>query len=250
MTRSISPGDATTSARNLRSMAQVNEFGQVIGDDLGGWVPPPPPPRTRLEGRTVALEPLDWNSHGDDLFARLSPAPESLWTYMAFGPFADAIELRSTVEWMLGQDDWIPYAIVVDGDPRGFAAYLRINPADGVIEVGSIVFSPELQKTTAATESMYLMIRNVFELGYRRCEWKCDDLNEPSRRAGARLGFRYEGTFRKATHYKGRSRDTAWFSITDEEWPRLDDAFRSWLSADNFDDDGWQLTSLSHQRGD
>lgn len=229
-------------------MPQLNVFGQPVGDDLADWERPPPPPKKTLIGRTVALEPLDWDVHGKRLYERLSDASGSLWTYMTFGPFAKASEMRSTVEWMLEQDDWLPYAIVVGGDPLGFAAYLRINPGDGVIEIGSIVFSPELQKTTAATESMYLMLDNVFRLGYRRCEWKCDDLNEPSRRAGIRLGFQYEGTFRKATHYKGRSRDTAWFAITDDEWPRLDDAYRAWLSPQNFNEDGRQVKSLSAMR--
>lgn len=230
------------------AMPQVNEFGQAIGDGLGGWESPSPPPPQTMSGRTVALEPLNWETHGPDLYRRLSAAPDSLWTYMPFGPFADASEMRSTVDWMLDQEDWLPYAILVNGEPLGFAAYLRINPAKGVIEIGSIVFAEELQQTTAATESIYLMIKKVFELGYRRCEWKCDDLNAPSRKAGTRLGFQYEGTFRKATHYKGRNRDTAWFSITDEEWPALDDSFRTWLSPDNFDEQGNQVRSLSEMR--
>jgi RimJ/RimL family protein N-acetyltransferase len=121
---------------------------------------------------------------------------------------------------------------------------LRIDQKNGVIEIGSIVFSPSLQRTSAATESVYLLLKNAFELGFRRCEWKCDHLNLPSRVAAERLGFRYEGTFRKATHYKGRSRDTAWYAITDEEWPALDAAFRSWLADDNFDVDGVQRRSL------
>lgn len=225
-------------------MPQVNSFGQTVGDGLDGWEAPAHPPLRPLPGRTATLEPLDWSTHGEPLFECLSNAPDSLWTYMTFGPFAEASQMRSTVEWMLRQHDWLPYAIVVEGQPLGFAAYLRINPADGVIEIGSIVFAPELQRTTGATESLYLMIKNVFDLGYRRCEWKCDDLNEPSRRAGARLGFRYEGTFRKATHYKGRNRDTAWFSITDEEWPVLQTAFSAWLSPDNFDERGHQLKRL------
>jgi RimJ/RimL family protein N-acetyltransferase len=229
---------------------RVNEFGQIVGDDLGDWESPPPPPKVTLEGGTVDLEPLDWAAHGPHLYQRLSKAPDSLWTYMAFGPFTEASEMRSTVDWMVQQEDWLPYAIVVDTEPLGFAAYLRINPGDGVIEIGSIVFSPELQKTTAATEAIYLMVRNVFQLGYRRCEWKCDDLNEPSRRAGSRLGFRYEGTFRQATHYKGRNRDTAWFAITDDEWPRLDAAYRAWLSPENFDEKERQVESLGDIRYD
>lgn len=220
----------------------------MVGDVLVDWESPPPPPKKTLVGRTVTLEPLDWDRHGKGLYERLSDAPESLWTYMTFGPFAEASDMRSTVEWMLDQPDWLPYAIIVEEEALGFAAYLRINPGDGAIEIGSIVFSPALQQTTAATESMYLMLRNAFRLGYRRCEWKCDDLNEPSRRAGTRLGFRYEGTFRKATHYKGRNRDTAWFAITDDEWPRLDGAFQAWLSPRNFDASGRQIESLSALR--
>ncbi len=225
-------------------MAAVNEFGQPVGDDLVGWDQPELPPATELTGRTVRLEPLSWPRHGQELFDVFSDAPDSLWTYMPFGPFHRVDELEATIEAMIGYPDWVPYAIVVDGQALGFASYLRAQPGDGVIEIGAIAFSPPLQKTTAATESLYLMIRNVFELGYRRCEWKCDDLNAPSRSAGRRLGFRYEGTFRQATHYKGRNRDTAWFAMTDTDWPRLDAAFRAWLSPENFDDSGRQVRSL------
>jgi RimJ/RimL family protein N-acetyltransferase len=117
-----------------------------------------------------------------------------------------------------------------------------------VIEIGAITLSPGLQRTTAATEAIYLMIRNVFELGYRRCEWKCDDLNEPSRVAAVRFGFTYEGTFRRATHYKGRNRDTAWYAIVDQEWPDLDRSFRIWLDPANFDSNGRQIRSLMQTR--
>ena len=138
--------------------------------------------------------------------------------------------------------------MLVDDNPVGFLCYLRINPPDGVIEIGSIAFSSAVQRTTSATESLFLMIDSVFALGYRRCEWKCDELNEPSKVAGLRLGFRYEGTFRKATHYKGRNRDTAWFAITDDDWPELRRGFLEWLSADNFDEQGRQLRSLQAVR--
>ncbi|MDH3462829.1 MAG: GNAT family N-acetyltransferase, partial [Acidimicrobiia bacterium] len=130
----------------------------------------------------------------------------------------------------------------------GFASYLRIDAPGGVIEVGSIVFSPALQRTRSATEAIYLMIDNAFELGYRRCEWKCDDLNAASRRAAKRFGFRYEGTFLQGTHYKGRSRDTAWYAITDRQWPGLKAAFESWLDPMNFDDTGEQRTTLESLR--
>ena len=127
----------------------------------------------------------------------------------------------------------------------GVAAYMRIVPAFGCIEVGSLNFSPRLQRTPAATEAMYLMMEHVFALGYRRYEWKCDALNAPSRKAALRLGFRFEGIFRQAIIYKGRSRDTAWFSIIDAEWPALKESFGRWLSPTNFDAEGQQLTRLS-----
>lgn len=229
-------------------MSTVNDHGQPIGADLSGWEAPAFPEPILIEGRTVGIEPLSWEAHGDLLWEALSTAPESLWTYMTFGPFSDRSGFRETIDAILGLDDWLAHAFIVDGRPEGFAAYLRINPAEGVIEIGSIVFSPVMQRTTAATESIYLMLRHVFELGFRRCEWKCDALNQPSRHAADRLGFDYEGTFRQATHYKGRNRDTAWYAIIDREWPALERAFQNWLSPDNFDSGGQQIRSLKEMR--
>ena len=229
-------------------MSPSNEFGQPIGASLGDWKPPPRPPARPLEGTTVSLHPLDPRVHGAALHKALADAPDSLWTYMTIGPFAGRGDLEAALVEMTDLADWLPYVILVDGEPLGFACYLRIDPPHGVIEIGSITFSPRLQRTTAATEAIYLSIANVFELGYRRCEWKCDDLNEPSRAAANRLGFTYEGTFRNATHYKGRSRDTAWYSIVDREWPRLDEAFQRWLAPANFDDRGRQRQSLHDVR--
>lgn len=225
-----------------------NEYGQPLGSDLVEWKPPFFPEPKPLGGRTAQLQPLSWESHGEGLWEALFEAPGSLWTYMTFGPFSDRSEFRDTIDALLGLDDWQIYAFLVGGRPEGFAAYLRINPPDGVIEIGSIVFSPAMQRTTAATESIYLMLRQAFELGYRRCEWKCDALNEPSRRAADRLGFGFEGIFRQATHYKGRNRDTAWYAIIDADWPALDRSFRMWLSPDNFDSDGQQIRSLKEMR--
>ncbi len=234
--------------RIVASMPPTNQFAQPIGDRLGDWTPPHAPPPRPLKGRTVSLHPLDPSAHAPALASAFADASDSLWTYMTFGPFDGAAELESTLRSLTEQPDWLPYTIMVDGDALGFACYLRINPPDGVIEIGSITFSPRLQRTTAATEAIYLMIHNVFDLGYRRCEWKCDDLNEPSHAAAIRLGFTYEGTFRNATHYKGRSRDTAWYAIVDREWPGLDMAFQRWLSPDNFDDRGGQRRSLREMR--
>ena len=134
------------------------------------------------------------------------------------------------------------------GAVRGFASYLRLDPPNGAVEIGSILYSPTLQRTTAATEAIYLMIRHAFANGCRRVEWKCDALNAPSVAAGERLGFRYEGTFRNATHYKGRNRDTAWFAITLEDWPETRAALESWLDPSNFDAEGRQTHSLASLR--
>jgi ribonuclease D len=228
---------------------RTNPLGQPIGWPVKGWSARPRPPRSAMEGRTCRIEPIDPARHAGPLFDAFAADREGrIWTYLPYGPFADAGALS---EWMsracLG-DDPLFHAIVEAGTGRalGMASYLRIDPAPGVIEVGHINYAPALQRTPAATEAMYLMMRRVFdELGYRRYEWKCDALNEPSRRAALRLGFRYEGLFRQATIYKGRNRDTAWYSILDREWPRLRKAFETWLSPGNFDASGRQRTSLS-----
>ena len=228
-------------------MTATNAFGQPVGPPLGDWAPPPYPPRVGLNGDHVTLVPLDPERHVVPLYAAFDGASDSLWTYMSIGPFEGVDELQSALEEISGLPDWLAFAIEVAGQPLGFASYLRIQPRDGVIEIGSIAYSPSLQRTTAATEAIYLMIANVFALGYRRCEWKCDDLNGPSRTAAVRLGFTYEGTFGRATHYKGRNRDTAWYAMTDLEWPRLEAAFKEWLSPDN-QADGTQRRSLREIR--
>jgi RimJ/RimL family protein N-acetyltransferase len=231
-------------------VSRINEFGQEIGPDLRGWKPPEFPSPRELLGKSVQLQPLDRNRHVEALFGAFRDAPDSIWTYMTVGPFASPVELGDAIETLVAYPDWQPYAVAVEGWPLGFLSYLRIDPENGAIEIGSIVFSPALQRTRPATEAVYLLIKNAFELGFRRCEWKCDDLNAPSHVAARRLGFRYEGTFRKATYYKGRSRDTAWYAITDDEWPALDAAFQLWLSDDNFDVDGCQRSSLRAMRSD
>jgi RimJ/RimL family protein N-acetyltransferase len=225
-------------------VTRTNEFGQPIGDDLLGWREPPRPSRVPLQGSRVGLVPLDTGDHAAQLFEAFAPASAAMWTYMSFGPFADLDELARTLDGLNRLDGWLPYAVVVSGVAVGLASYLRIDPPNGVLEIGSLAFSPSLQRTSAATEALYLMINNCFDLGYRRCEWKCDDLNGPSHSAARRLGFHYEGTFRQATHYKGRTRDTAWYAITDREWPDLGRAFRAWLDPGNFDGSGAQLATL------
>ncbi len=195
----------------------------------------------------MILEPMVAGD-GQLLFEALGTEPESSWTYMSFGPFADAAGIEKTVVAMLAKDDWSPYIVEVDGRVHGLLAYLRIDNPGGVIEIGSIVFDSSIQRTTATTEAIFLLIDHAFESGYRRVEWKCDDLNAPSMKAAERFGFTYEGTFRQATHYKGRNRDTAWFAIVDADWPEIRDSFKKWLSADNFDSSGRQKATLRQIR--
>lgn len=228
----------------LSAMSNTNDFGQPVGNDLRGWVPPPMIPDAVLSGIYVRLRPLTVDD-AEAVHLALGEARHDLWTYMPFGPFCSVEDASDYLRYMVDQSDWRPYIIEVDGLVQGFKSYLRINPPDGVIEIGSIVFSPRLQRTTAATESVYLMMRHAFDSGYRRVEWKCDSLHHVSRRAAERLGFRYEGTFVNATHYKGRSRDTAWFAVTSEEWLDRRRRLEAWLDPANFNQNGHQLRALS-----
>lgn len=231
-------------------MTRMNEFGQPIGDLLAeGWAPPLSPPPRVLEGERVRVEPIDPARHADDLFEanRLDKSGEG-WTYLAYGPFEDSVAYRTWLDTAcLGADPMFwAYVDTATGKAVGLGSFLRIDPGSGVIEVGHIRFSPMLQRTPHATESMYLKMKYVFDLGYRRYEWKCDALNAPSRRAAERYGFKFEGIFRQATHYRGRNRDTAWFSIIDSEWPGVRAAHEAWLDPANFDGQGVQRQPLSH----
>jgi len=225
-------------------MPRTNAFGQPIGDAVPDWTPPPFPPHTPMAGRFCRLEPLA-PAHAPSLWDAFGLDDGRNWTYLATEPFTDRGAFDAYVAQSAASVDPQFHAIVVDGTAAGIAAYLRITPAAGTIEVGHIHFSPRLQHTPAATEAMYLMMRRAFELGYRRYEWKCDALNAPSRRAAQRLGFSYEGIFRQALVTKGRNRDTAWYACIDREWPALRDAFETWLRPDNFDAAGRQRQSLS-----
>ncbi|MEM7263250.1 MAG: GNAT family protein [Planctomycetota bacterium] len=225
-----------------------NSLGQAIGDDLSDWTAPPSPPPEVLEGQFCRLEPVDPDRHTEALFAANSAETSgAMWTYMAYGPFDS---LRSYRDWLSsycsGSDPQF-YAIVDarSGAAVGLTSYCRIQNTIGVIEIGHLCYSPLLQRTSAATESVFLLLRNAFRLGYRRCEWKCDAFNEPSRRAALRLGFTLEGVFRNATMYKRRSRDTAWYAIVDDGWALLEASYLRWLAPENFDTEGKQLTRLS-----
>jgi len=210
-----------------------------------------------LAGRYAQLEALDADSHAARLFKAFD-GHDDVWTYMPDGPFASAAQFHRWMREATARDDILFYAIrdLTTGDYGGFASYLRIQPASGSIEVGYIAMAPQLQRTRAASEAIYLMMEWAFEVGYRRFEWKCDALNAASRRAAQRLGLSYEGIFRQATVVKGRNRDTAWFAAIDAEWPALNEAFQFWLSPANFDAHGQQrerlsdLTSLVRATGD
>lgn len=223
-----------------------NEHGQPIGPDVTGWTTPARPDHATMLGQYARLEPLA-TAHTDDLFAAFAAdASGAMWTYMPNGPFPERDAFRAWLAKASTSHDPLFFAIIdqMTGRALGFASFLRIDPAVGVIEVGFIAMSPALQKTRIATEAMYLMMAHAFDLGYRRYEWKCDALNAASRAAAQRYGFTYEGTFRQATMYKGRNRDTAWFSMLDHEWPKVKAGFAAWLDADNFDTDGQQNTRL------
>ena len=227
---------------------RVNSLGQPIGPELPGWHTPPRPPRATLEGRFCRVEPLDVERHSRQLHDANSAEPDGrMWTYLFSGPFASFEEYRAWLEPRPASEDPLFFAFVDVRRARavGTGAYLRIDAANGVMEVGHLAFSPLMQRTPVATEAMYLMMKQAFDLGYRRYEWKCDALNAGSRRAAERLGFTFEGIFRQAIVYKGRNRDTAWFSIIDREWPALDAAFRAWLDPGNFDAEGRQRHDLA-----
>ncbi|WP_206956964.1 GNAT family N-acetyltransferase [Trinickia acidisoli] len=226
----------------------TNEYGQPIGAPVLGWSARPLPSAVTLEGTYCRLEPLNAERHADELYAAYRAAADGRdWTYLAVGPFDDPQVYRRYAEAAARSTDPRHYA-VIDGKTEkavGTLALMRIEPAHGVIEVGHVTFSPLLKRTPVSTEAQFLLMSYAFdELGYRRYEWKCDSLNAPSRAAAQRLGFTFEGVFRQIVVYKGRSRDTAWFSIIDTEWPMLRRAFKAWLAAENFDEQGRQRVSL------
>jgi len=200
-----------------------------------------------MQGRYVTLEPLSAERHSATLWEAVR-GHDQVWAWLADGPYSAESELREALERKQKGTEAVFLAIVpvATGLAAGYASYMRIDPAHGVIEVGNILLSPRLQRTTAATEAMYLMARHVFEdLGYRRYEWKCNALNEPSRRAALRYGFTFEGIFRQHMVIKGQNRNTAWFSMLDHEWPARKAAFEAWLDPANFDASGQQRRPLS-----
>ncbi|TFF80337.1 N-acetyltransferase [Aeromonas taiwanensis] len=225
----------------------TNRFGQPLGQALPEWRGAEFPPHRELSGWGCLLAPLDPERHSADLWQAFDADNGAMWTYLTSGPFADEAAMG---EWLRGislNADPQFYAIVdeASGKALGLASYLRIDPRAGSMEVGWLHFSPALQQSRLATAAMALMMDNAFALGYRRYEWKCNALNRPSWQAALRLGFHYEGTFRQARVDKGHSRDTAWFSVIDGEWPALKACFARWLDEGNFDAAGRQRLRLS-----
>jgi RimJ/RimL family protein N-acetyltransferase len=224
-----------------------------VGFPVPGWTARKAPPRTAMEGTYCRVEPIEAERHGRELFTAYEGAADN-WTYLAQDAPADFDEYRTWVEKVSTGNDPLFHALIEKEGGRavGTAALMRIDAANGVIEIGSINYAPALKRSRAATEAIFLFMRRVFdELGYRRFEWKCDRLNAPSRRAALRYGFTFEGIFRQAIVYKGRNRDTAWFSMIDREWPKLRERYARWLDPDNFDGQGRQRMSLeAYLRGD
>lgn len=215
-----------------REEVQTNEHAQPIGPQIAGWTPPPPPDLERIEGVHCTLEPLT-AAHTDELFVELGSIDPSLWTYLGEDPITEAAPFAQYIAGRLADDSVEVLIRDADGVARALVALMRIDPEHGCVEIGNVLLGPGLQRTTAATEAMSLLARHVFDLGYRRYEWKCDSLNAPSRRAAERLGFTYEGTFRRHRVTKGRSRDTSWFAMTLDDWPRIRAAHDAWLAEDN-----------------
>jgi RimJ/RimL family protein N-acetyltransferase len=206
------------------------------------WTPPPHPGREPLLGDHVLLRPIE---PVDAPSLHAATREHELWTYLGDGPYSSVEELRRSLESAAASEDPLYFAVLRDGHALGRAAYMRITPEFGVIEIGNIVFGPDLQRTTAATEAIYLLARHAFDdLGYRRLEWKCNALNAPSRRAAERFGFTFEGVFRQHMIVKGRNRDTAWYAIVDGEWPAVRAGFTAWLSPGNFGAGGVQRAGL------
>lgn len=226
---------------------RYNEFNQPIGEALQHYSAGEYPSVTLLQGRFCRLEKLSVDKHANDLFEVYS-SPLHYWTYLPLEPFNDKNAfIKYLAEIEVSKDPY--YFSIIDVQTQkaiGTFALMRIDPKNRVIEVGWVIYSSTLQKTKIGTEAQFLLAEYVFEqLKYRRYEWKCDSLNEPSNQAAKRLGFSFEGTFRQALVYKGRTRDTNWYSMLDCEWENRKARFQRWLSDDNFDANGQQKIALS-----
>jgi RimJ/RimL family protein N-acetyltransferase len=232
-------------------MPETNEFGLEVGDVVPGWERRPAPSPIEIEGRCVRVVPLESAWYADLFATCCGPDDGDLWTYRPVDRPASLAELWMHLAGVVDSPVDLTFALVptegeLAGKAAGVASYMRVEPGHGQVEIAGVLFARGLQRTRAATEAIHLLMRHAFDdLGYRRFEWKCDSLNEASRRAAARLGFTYEGRFRNHMVTKGRNRDTDWFSVTAEEWPAVRAAHEEWLAPGNFDGAGKQRVSLS-----
>jgi RimJ/RimL family protein N-acetyltransferase len=231
-------------------MTSLNKFNQPVGCELTNWTGRESPPHRAFQGDYCILEPLTKDDEVKALYHALSLNNDgSSWTYLPYGPFNSFEDFELWLHKTLAEEQkTLFYTIrkIDQSEPLGVIGYLNINPSHGVLEIGHVHFSKLLQKTPASTEAIYLMLNHAFEdLAYRRCEWKCNSLNQPSIKAALRLGFTFEGRFRQSNVFKNRNRDTSWFSILDHEWPNLAKSIRTWLHPENFDQNGTQKTALN-----
>ncbi|MFY8284395.1 GNAT family N-acetyltransferase [Pseudoalteromonas sp. SSMSWG5] len=228
---------------------RLNEFQQPIGRDLTGWTEAKQPEKTTFTGQFCRLERLDASRHAEELFdAFQDNSDDRNWTYLPYGPFSSYDVYREFLVSMEGLSDPFHYTVIDKSTNRavGTLSLMRIDQANGVIEIGHVVYSPRMQRTPLSTEAMSLLQDYIFgELGYRRLEWKCDSLNEPSRTAAERFGFTFEGIFRQLQVTQGRNRDTAWYSLLDSEYAVLKYAYKAWLTRGNFDESGQQVNKLA-----
>ena len=226
----------------------MNQIKLPIGEAVPEWTTKQLPQKTKMQGRYCCLYPLDLKKHSIPLYEAFCKDKDNLnWTYLPYGPFENYEDFKKwLVDFCLTKDPFF-FVVVKKDTVVGLASYLRIKPEVGVIEIGHIHFSPLLQKTRASVETIYLMMRRVFdEMGYRRFEWKCDSLNKRSCEAAKKFGFQFEGIFRQLTIYKGRNRDTAWFSVINKDWGKIKQNFERWLSAENFDEKNKPSLSLRY----
>ena len=216
--------------------------------DLSNWKGAPRPERAPIDGRYARLEPLDPARHGDALFAAAqAEGAEDRFRYLFEEAPADRPAFDAWIEKAAAGSDPMFFAVIDQqtGRAEGRQSLMRIDPVHGVIEIGNILWGPAIARSRVATEALFLFAQHAFALGYRRFEWKCNNLNEPSKRAALRFGFSFEGIFRQHMVVKGRNRDTAWFAMTDQDWPRLKAGYETWLRAENFDPSGKQIAKLT-----
>lgn len=218
-------------------------FGHPVGKALPGWTARERLPDVALQGRTCRVVLYD-TRFAQGLFDAFAQDDGRMFSYLPWRPFVSAKELDDVVQDYSKNRDFHTFVICRNEAPVGLASYMRYDLSNGSVEVGGLTFSPGLQRSTAATEAMYLMMKQAFDAGYRRYEWKCDQLNAPSVRAALRLGFTFEGVFRNAVVTKGRRRDTAWFSVIVEDWPEVRARLEAWLDPSNFDAAGRQKAAL------